>query len=469
MRFPTLLLAALLAAPAFAQSGVTLRPGHPDLMTDGLTFESHVEAVRVAQPAVQDLGVVTHSVTRDGDTVTLNVDANVPQAGNVGESSLTFDAVTLAPMSQQKTTRGSSGSATYDGARVTGAWSRGEWDPLAFDITLPSAPFAAEQVGIVARALPFRAGYTATVPTFDPARRVRDVAVSVVGQEDFTRADGSTVAVWAVEAVTAGRGGGTQRYLVSADTRELVATTVEPQAGTVVVTEPTTEEALAALAEQNAAAIALRPGGDGYDASLLTDGTWEYDLKLVEPQQQDIGSLSRAVAIDRDAGTITLTTSQNITVAGQEVSQVAVAEYPSLRPISATTTVNGEVYETAYGDGVASRTGGDEPSEIAFDEPVFDSNFLFEVVRLLPYQAGYRASFYTLSASEGEQAVTVSVGEPMEVEGQTAWPVRTEGGPGLSFTFYVAPETREIVRIDQAPQVGVVIHVVPSEMEMDDM
>lgn len=461
----TLLLAALalLAAPVFAQD-VTLRPGHPDLMTDGLTFESHTLAVRIAEPNVQDLGLITHQVTRDGSTIMMNVDANVPQARNVGETSLSFDAATLAPISRQRSTSGSTGSTAYDGAHVTGAYGRGDWAPLAFDITLPGAAFAPEQVEIIARALPFRDGYSAAVPTFSADRRVRNVAVTVIGEEEFTRLDGSVAMTWVVEAVTDGRGGGTQRYFVDATTRDLVATTFSPQEGTTVVTEPTTEEALAAMAAAQSEAVAMAPGGEGFDASVLATGSHSYDINVVQPIQQKAGTFTRTLTVDPEAGTVTLEIQQEITMAGQKVSQTTVAAYPSLAPISSSSTVNDSSTEVVYGDGTATRTDGEESTEITFDEAVFAPSFLFEIARLIPYEEGYRTTFYTLSPSEGALPVTLSVGAPTEIDGTTAWPVVSDGGPGQTFTFYVDPETREFVRMEQSPQVGVVIHIVPAAM-----
>ena len=460
----SLLLAALVltAAPTFAQD-VTLRPGHPDLMTSGLTFESHVEAVRISEPAVQDLGLITHQVTRNGATITMNVDANVPQAGNVGETSVTFDAVTLAPMSRQSTTSRSSGSTTYDGAHVMGAYARGEWAPLAFDITLSGAAFAPEQIPLIARAIPQRAGYTATVPTFSADRRLRDVEVSVVGQEEFTRADGSTVTAWAVEAVTSGRGGGTQRYFVADGTRELVATSFSPQQGTTVVTEPTSEEALAALEEGMASSVDLRPGASDVMADALEGYTRTYTIKVVQPMQQDIGTATRTLTIDREAGTATLETTLEIAMAGQNQTETTVVAYPSLRPISSSSDNNGETVELTYSETDVSGMRGDEAIEVAFDEPVFDSSWLQEVVTLLPFEEGYRASFQTVSTQEGAQSIGLEVVEQSEIDGVPVWHVRAQPGEGPPVSFFVTPE-RDLARMEMQPQVGVVIQFVPDEM-----
>ncbi|MGB3541326.1 hypothetical protein [Rubrivirga sp.] len=462
MRSILLAALALVAAPSFAQD-VTLRPGHSDLTTTGLTFESHVEAVRIAQPAVQDLGLITHQVTRDGNTITMNVDANVPQAGNVGETSITFDATTMAPMSRQRTTSGASGSTTYDGDRVTGAYGRGDWAPLAFDITLDGAVFTPEQVPLVARAIPQRSGYQATVPTFSADRRVRDVAVSVEGQEEFTRTDGSTVTVWAVEAVTPGRGGGTLRYLIADGTRELIATSFSPQEGTVVVTEPTTEEALAALEAARTPGVDLRPGADGLMVDALEDYTETYTVKVVAPMQQDIGTATRTLTVDREAGTATLETTLEIAMAGQNQTETTVVAYPSLRPISSTSDNNGETVELTYSETDVTGMRGEEAIDQSFDEPVFDSSWLQEVVRLLPFEEGYRASFKSVTTREGETAFGLEVVGQDEIDGMTVWHVRAQPTEGPPVSFFVTPE-RELARMEMQPQVGVTIQFVPAEM-----
>ena len=263
--------------------------------------------------------------------------------------------------------------------------------------------------------------------------------------------------------MTPGRGGGTQRYLVADGTRELVAMTFEPQEGTVVVTEPTTEEALAALEARNAPGVDLRPGSSDLVADALEDYTRSYTVRVVQPMQQDIGTATRTLAIDRDAGTATLTTTLEIAMAGQNQTETTVVAYPSLRPISSTSDNNGEAVELAYSETGLSGTRGDEAVEAGFDEPVFDPSWLQEAVRLVPLEEGYRASFQTVSASDGARTIGLEVVGQDEIDGMTVWHVRAQPTEGPPISFYLTPE-RDLARMEMQPQVGVVVQFVPDEM-----
>ena len=461
MRLPALarlglLSAALLATSAQAQT--VLSPGHPDLMTSELTLDSHVMAARVVPD--EAAGTIRHTVQQSGDTVTLVVLSDAQRIGRSGEVTTTFrwpsmQAITRQPAGNDKN------MTRYDGARVTGTWGQGDWDPLAFDITLENAAFAPEMLPFVARALPFRAGYSATVPTFTASSRLRDVTMTVEGQETFTKADGSTANVWAIEEVTPGRTVRTQRYLVDASTRDLVAMTASVQ-GTDIVIETTTQEALDAMAAERAMMPSLRPGGDALAVDALQSYSREYTVKLVQPQQQDIGTQTRTVTVDRGEGTVTIEEATSIPLAGQETSSMVMLAYPSLRPMSARSEAGGVVTDLTYNDdGVIRRqTPADDESpdyERAFEEPVFDPSILFEVVRLVPFEEGYRAAFETFNA-EGALSIPVAVTGRDQIDGAEVWMVRAspEGSPPINFA--VDAETRELVRVMLSPQAGVMIH-----------
>ena len=455
------LAALVLTASAASAQDVTLRPGHPDLMTTGLTLESHVEAVRVAGPSPQDIGVVRHQVTRDGDRVTLVTRSAVPMMGGDSEITSEFAWPSLRPVRSERSPKS---TVRYDGTRVTGVYGRGDWEPLPYDITLQDEPFQPEILPILARALPFRAGYTARVPTFAAGTRLRDVQLTVVGPEDFRRADGATAATWVVEETSEGRGSRARRYYVDAGSRDLVAMSFSPQEGTDVVTEPTTEEALAQVSADRAVGDRLRPGAEALATDALQSGSQSYVVKVVQPVQQDVGTQTRTLTVDRDAGTVTLVSEVDIAVAGQKSTETVVAAYPSLRPVSSRTDANGEIIDLAYTDTGVVRTGGsdDENYDLTFDEPVFDSSFLFDVVRLLPFADGYQASFETFS-KEGPTALALTVTGQEEVEGRTAWMVTAQPTEGSPTVFAVDAETRDLLRIEIQPQLGVVVHFVPTE------
>ncbi len=469
MRLPLLAAAlALVAAPVLAQDAVVLRPGHPDLMTAGLTIDTETVGLRIVEPRAQDLGTVVSTVSREGDVVTIVTDADAPQAGMAYESTVTLSWPTLAPIMRTRTAGSSTGTTTYDGAHVTGSYGRGDWDPLPFDITLAAPAFQPEAVPLVARALPFRAGYTATVPTFTADTRLRDISLTVVGEEPFTRADGTVAQAWVVEESSTARGSSDRRHFVDAETRALIATTTSARGGTSIVSEPVTEASLAALAAQaQTPAVALRPGLDRLAVDALMDYDKAWTVTLVEPQQQDIGTLTRSVVIDREAGTLTMVAETVIAIAGQQTVERSVVAYPSLAPISTRIEAGDSVVDLTY-DGLTvtgTRTSDDETVDVDFtlDEPFFGPSFAAEAVRLVTLEAGYRGEYHTINPREGAMTIEFAVGEPEEVGGRTAWPVDvvTEGAPDQ--TFSIDAETREVLRVRLRPQVGVVVDIVPAE------
>ncbi len=465
MRLLTLAALALLAAPLSAQDAVTLRPGHPDLLTAGLTLGDETVAVTSTGARSRDLGLLTTTVQQDGDTVTLATDADLPQAGQVYDVTATFAWPSLRPISRERSAGGARGTTTYDGTTVTGSYGRGDFAPLAFDITLPQEPFQPEVLPLIARSLPFAEGYTAVVPTFTSESRVRDYTLTVTGMEEVTPASGEPVMAWAVvQTAAATRAPRPRTYYVDPATRAIVRTTTPATGDALVVSEPVTEESLAAMAAETPA-VDLRPGLDRLDASALTSRAQGFVIRVVEPVQQEAGTITRTVEVDEAAGTVTATLVQDIAMMGQRIEQTSVAAYPSLVPVSGTTSVNGTTVEVTYGEAAATVVIDGETQEVELEGPVFDGGFLFEIVRALPYEEGYRGEIQLLAPGQGVVAVPVSVGAPTEVEGQTAWPVSTGGGPGTAFTFYVTPETRDFVRIEQEPQPGVLIHVDPTEAE----
>ena len=461
---------ALVAAPVLAQDAVTLRPGHPDLMTSGLSLETETIGVRVTTPRVRELGSITTTVSRDGDTVTLVSNADVREAGLRYEATSTFGWPSLTPVSRTYAAGSVRGTTAYDGTHVTGSWGRGDWDPIPFDITLRTPAFQPEVLPLVARALPFREGYVATLPTFSSENRVSDYTLTVVGQEDYTRGDGSTASTWVVEQTGGGsalRASPDRRHYVDAETRALVATTFTASGTTEIVSEPVTEEAIAAL-DAETAAIALRPGLDRLEMDALTTYSQDYVIRVVQPVQQEAGTQSVAVTVDREAGTATLETSLEVAIAGQRTTETLVAAYPSLAPISNTTNANGTAVELTYSDaGVAGTItpadGEADAVDVPLEDAVFDAGWLLQVVRLLPFEEGYRATFHTVSPSEGPLDIALSVVDQEEIDGQTAWIVEAAPPEGAPTEFAVADGTRELLRMVLRPQAGVEVHIVPAE------
>ncbi len=460
--FSLALLAVALATPALAQE-VTLRPGHPDLATSGLSLDDQVLRIRVTTPTARELGTVRYAYSRDGDLVTLVTTMDAPQAGGSSEVTTTFRWPSLAPVSQ------SSGASltAYDGAHVTGDWAQGDWDPLPFDITLQSPAFAPEEVALIARALPLREGYSATVPVFNASQRLKQVTLTVAGQEDFTRADGSTVSTWVVEET----GARTRRHFIDGTTRALIGSTWASRGSTQIVSEPVTDEALAALnGEAETPAIALRPGLDRLATGAFTSYDQSFVVRLVEPQQQDIGTMHRTAVVDRAAGTVTVDTETNIPLAGQMTKEHFVSAYPSLAPISMHSEANGTVVDLTYTatslSGTKTANGETETLEATFDEPVYGTAMATEAVRLVPFEEGFRGEYFTISPSEGPLSIFFTVTGQDEIDGHAVWLVSVEAGPAAPpQQFAIDAETRAVRRIRLEPQLGVVIDITPEAAE----
>ncbi|WP_412068839.1 hypothetical protein [Rubrivirga sp. IMCC43871] len=237
-----LALAALLAAvPALAQDTVVLAPGHADLATAAVTVRDVTLDVRIVQPSVQSLGTISETVTQHDDgtvTVMRAIDLSMPGGNGQSERDTTrFAWPSLAPVSYASTdlNGGDREQVRFDGLRMTGSYGDNGATPLAFDLSAESPVFGPGSIALIARAVPLREGYTATAPTFSGEHRFRDAAIEVVGREDATRRDGSTVSAFVVESSVGGR---TQRYFVDPETRDLLKMTVAPAPGYLVEATP---------------------------------------------------------------------------------------------------------------------------------------------------------------------------------------------------------------------------------------
>ena len=458
--FRTLLvsLAAMLAPAAGAQ--VLLSPGHPDLVTDGLAISDQLALVRVAEPTAEDVGTTTTTVTTTDGRVTVETTADASDVGLGGAVTSTFAWPSLRPV---ETVRGEASRATYQGARMVGAYGRRGWEPLPYDITLDVEPFQPEVLPLIARALPLREGYVATVPTFSAGTRLREFTLAVTGRMPFVRADGTEQTVWVVEETSGLFGGRPRRYLIDGDTRDLVATTFAPQAGATVVIEPITEDALAARAAAATGGVPIRPGAAGLATEALTSYAREYAVRVIAPEALEAGTRSLAVTIDRSAGTITLRTVYDLTPVGAgRTVEDAVALFPSLQPVSRRTETRDGVSELAYSAAqvVTQSEGGSV--EVLLPEPVFDEAFVPLVATVLPFEPGYQGLLATVG-EDGPTTVQLTVVEPGEVAGRPVWLVRARPAQGTPSVFAVDARTRQLVRTEIQPEVGVVVHFAPGD------
>lgn len=465
MRLLTLFVLALLGAvPGLAQDEVRLTPGHSDLAPVDVTDQ--LLAVYMGAPGGRLLGTITRTVTSNGDgTVTVVTDADASEAGFMSQDSARYGAG-LTPIFLAQEAPFGRGEVTVDGTNVSGTYASGEMTPLPFDIDLTETPFDPVAVPLVARSLPLREGYTAVVPTFSPIQRVRETTLTVVGEEEVMTGDGEATMAWVIEEDGPGRD---RRFYVDGATRDLVQITLAPSPETLITLVPTTEETLAAAAGPEAKPI--RPG----DPALLTDrlATYrqDYTFKVVQPVQQDIGLQTRHLMIDEDAGTVTLVTTTEIAMAGQSVRDSLVAAWPSFEPISRTLNQNGNLTELAFADGEVRRTqtpadGDPEETEVSiFDEPIFDTGWIQEIVRVLPLAEGYRIAYQGVGPSGEANPVLISVLSQEAMDGGPAWIVETVPAQGPPTTFTVDDASREVLKVSFSPQVGVLLETVPAEAD----
>ncbi|MEM0962699.1 MAG: hypothetical protein AAGK21_09210 [Bacteroidota bacterium] len=473
---PNAVLAALVAAlasAAAAQDAVRLSPGHPDLAS--VPIEDHVLAVYDGGPGGQLLGSVTRTVTALSDgTVGVLTDANAPRAGLTSRDSAVYRPdLTPLVIAHDRGIAGR-GRMAITGTNVSGEHRTRDQRTSSFDIDLSEVPFDPTSMLLIARSLPLEAGYTATVPTFSPISRVRDVTLTVVGEENVTGIDGESRMAWVIQEGH-GTSGGRQevstsdlarRFFVDGETRELVQTTLALRRGVTITLVPATADQLGPAGD----IASIQPGTAPLDVSRLTSYDRRYQIRIVEPTEQDFGTTSRQLTVDEDAGRATLVVTTELSMtAGVTVRDSSVAFWPSLRPISRTITRQGSRVEIVFSDGRLERTVSgstvepNETSTIELDSPAFDENWVGELVRTLPLEDGYRTSIRAVGLDGSLKQVLVSV-EARQVAGRSdrVWTVRTTSDDGRELTYDIADSTREVLRMGRSPQVGLLIDIAPT-------
>ena len=216
---------------------VALVPGHPDLAGAELQLGEAAMVMRQSQPEVSPTWQITETTTRDGDGTLVVVMAAtlVRDSAQTVRDTARVAWPSLAPVSRHRVVARSGGTTverlSYDGRAVVGVYGDAA-SPSPLDLTLPEPVFDARSITLVARSLPLRAGYSATVPLFSASSRLETRTLTVVGRETIETADGA-VSAWIIEDQSEGP---TRRYAVHPDTRDLLSTTYSPSLGTVIET-----------------------------------------------------------------------------------------------------------------------------------------------------------------------------------------------------------------------------------------
>ena len=472
MRLPLLAAVLLAAAPALAQAPALLTPGHPDLAADALAFESLAYSVRTGD---RTIGQITQRVTEDGPSVTVVTEVDIPESRQASVDSARVLRASLAPQFFSTTPRGGvPQTAAFDGARVVGTYqARGHTLPIDLELEAPAfhdgSTSIAGGAALVARALPFREGYTGTVRTFSPTRRLGEVTLTVAGRESVDRLDGTAVSAYVVEERPEGADAALRRYYVDPETRALLQVVTESQSGAPIVVRQADPEALAAEAAARAAVPRVRPGDAALDASRIRTGERALTLRLLQPMQQDVGTQTERVTVDEAAGTVTVVTRTEVPIQNITLADSAVAALPSLGAVAQSFEGGGDSVLLAYGDGAVTGTADGDELDVELDGPVFAASLLAQVLQALPLEAGYQAVLPTyavggvLSSRSGVVPVFVEVSGPADEGGRSVWTVvaTPEGAPPT--TYVLDAETREVLRTRIQPQAGVVIDVVPQD------
>ena len=139
-----------------------------------------------------------------------------------------------------------------------------------------------------------------------------------------------------------------------------------------------------------------------------------------------IGTLE--LTIQRDDGTYTLTQVVDVTIEGQQVQDTVsvTASATDLKPLSMTETVlfSGQTIEVVatYSEGevaiVATVDGEEQSATIAIPEDAYDDGEVLFLLRAIPFQVGYRATYTDVVPAAGlmpEATVSVAAEEAVEV------------------------------------------------------
>lgn len=435
------LLALLL--PVAVQAQTALTPGHPDLAAP--TPQSFEHVTRVAGSTPRTTGWRHYSETRQGDRLVI-VERRSRERGDTSPGDTTVVAwPSLAPLARsasgadEETTR----LAVLDG-RLRGRHVLGNLDET-IDAALPADAFIEGSRTVLARSLPLRDGYTATLRFISAQGDLTTTTARVGAREAFTQPDGSETMARTVVLSEAGKPD--VSYAVDEATRALLRTAYEFRPGV-------TTETLAPPMPPTVGVI--RPGDPALDTSWMTgDDTATFALNLIEPMAMPVGTstVTRTVA----GGVVTSVQTIVVPSQGMNETQTATADLVTLRPLSQANPGQQAVALT-FTDGLVSGTKAGAPLSVALDLPVFDSTWASEIAQSLPLATGYTATAAVYDASNGLSTVTFTVTGQEDVDGAPAWTVEAVSATGPT-TYVIDAASRRMLRMRLSPQPGVVVEM----------
>ncbi len=208
--------------------------------------------------------------------------------------------------------------------------------------------------------------------------------------------------------------------------------------------------------------------GDALATDWITPGTTSWTLKLVQPVQQNVGTISERYDVVGDEVVRVVTVS--IPMQGMTQTDSLVADAATLVPRLHRSTggmVDASLEFMAEGIAGTStpRDGATETVMEMTDAPVYDGAWLGEIAQSLPLAEGLVAKVPVYSVQGGVSDAVITVTGQEEVEtadgARTGWTVEMNVGP-QTVTTVVDAETREVLKTRLSPQPGVVIEAAPA-------
>ena len=210
--------------------------------------------------------------------------------------------------------------------------------------------------------------------------------------------------------------------------------------------------------------VTLAPGHP--DLVAVAPQSVTLTIKLVQPMQQDIGTVITTEILEGDQ--LVFTSDIQVPQAGQNQQDTTVVAYPSLEPISRVEVSTDETERATFAGG--RMTGTVSTDETSYDveavlEGAFGPGITRRLVRSLPFAPGYVASFNQIDGDGEISTSTLSVtGQEAHTRPDgtesTVWVV-LEVEPGApDYAYYVDAETRELLKVAFAPQPGVRVEMI---------
>lgn len=226
--FP-LLLALLIAAPAFAQDVIT--PGHSDIDTSFIESGEANYSISIKQgPMEQTIGTVTTTLVIDEETGQIEAIRAYEMMGQKLADTTVAAWPSLAAISHVSNNPQRSLRFTVADGMITGARNAPGHEPETFEMSVDGPIFDAAWMSTLVPALPLEDGYEVTVTAFeDDEAGIGDYALSVSGPVSLELPSGQKYDVWEVAAVNPS--GETVRYFYDVNNRALLRIAMNPQPG----------------------------------------------------------------------------------------------------------------------------------------------------------------------------------------------------------------------------------------------